>query len=121
MYFKASTKFVATDKLFREYILKTRPNVCEWCKQEKEVEVAHILPKGSFIKMRYQADNVLLLCNYCHGKWHDNPLDAADWLKEYKGAGYKDNLKIKNRLIPHKPDLKMMRVYFTQELDRLTN
>ena len=118
MFFKSSSKYTYTDKLYRQLLLKTLPNVCEWCKRSKAVDISHILPKGAFIKMRYQSCNILLLCRYCHDKWHANPLMAADFLKSYKGEDYRQNLLLKNAMIPHKPDLKYMRMWIRQELGK---
>jgi hypothetical protein len=30
------SRFLKTDKLFRELILKERPHICEWCKKSPD-------------------------------------------------------------------------------------
>ena len=109
MIYKANkAKFGKTDGLFRKVILKERPEIYDWCKHEKPCDVAHILDKGRYRKMRYVRDNVLLLCRHCHQRWHDNPIDAAVFLNKLKGPDYDMNLRFKDKLIPHCPDLKLM-------------
>ena len=120
MIYKANTsKFGATDRLFRKVILKERPEICDWCKHEKPCDVSHILDKGRYRKMRYVKDNVLLLCRHCHQRWHDNPLDANKFLEELKGAEYYQSLKVQDRLTMYTPDLKMLALVFKQELRSL--
>lgn len=77
---------IKADKLFREAILSERPYICEWCgKQPKVLHVAHILPKGHYPRLRYIRTNVLLLCFYCHTRWHKSPLEAIA-LMERRGV-----------------------------------
>ena len=117
MIYKANTsKFGATDRLFRKVILKERPEICDWCKHEKPCDVAHILDKGRYRKMRYVRENVLLLCRHCHQRWHDNPCDAAKFLARLKGKDYDTNLVFKDKLIMYTPDLKLLALVFKQEL-----
>jgi hypothetical protein len=117
MYFKANkSKFGKVDGLFRKVILKERPEVCDWCKNEKPCDVAHILDKGRYRKMRYVRDNVLLLCRYCHQQWHNNPCDAAAFLAKLKGVDYDTKLRFMDKAIPHCPDMKLMEILFKQEL-----
>jgi hypothetical protein len=121
-YFKASTKYRKTDSLFRQIILLERPHKCEWCKHTCDpagMDVSHVLDKGRYQKMRYQKDNVLLLCDNCHRRWHDSPLDAHKFTANYKGAEYENNLRLKDRMIPHKPDLKLCVLLFNRELSTL--
>ena len=116
MIYKANPKYRAMDSLFRKIILKERPEVCDWCKHEKPCDVAHILDKGRYKKMRYVKENILLLCRHCHQRWHDNPIDAANFLAELKGKDYDTDLVFKDKLIPYSPDLKMLKLVWTREL-----
>jgi hypothetical protein len=75
------------EKVFREVILKERPDRCEWCGSSgKPLQIAHILAKSTHPRLRFYRDNVLLLCFPCHPpKWHNNPIEAMDFLRGYKG------------------------------------
>ena len=105
----------AVDKLFRNVLLSERGSVCEWCKREGQVQVSHILNKGSYPRSRFHRQNVLLLCMRCHlFKWHRDPLAANKWLAEYKGADYYDKLRAIDRL-SRKVDLALLKTAFEQE------
>lgn len=114
------SRFTSTDKLFRELILKERPNSCEWCGQLSNLlQIAHILPKGAFPRLRYQRANVLLLCFYCHMiRAHRNPLEFREWLVEYKSGDPLTQLREMERMLP-KTDLKMIGIVLKHELEAL--
>lgn len=79
------------DRLFRKIVFRERISRCEWCKGHFRLQIAHILPKGLYPRLRYSTSNVLLLCFPCHPpRWHKNPLEAAKFVEEYKGEGYRD-------------------------------
>ena len=89
------SKFEKTDALFRKVILKERPNACERCGILRNLQVAHILPKGSHPRLRYQRANVLLLCFSCHFLVaHKSPLKFYEWIESYKGKDLLDSLRI---------------------------
>lgn len=114
------SRFTATDKLFRAVILAERPHKCEWCAKQPEVlQVAHILPKGAWPRLRYQRANVLLLCFYCHMiRAHRDPLAFTSWLEEYKGKEFKNTLWAMARELP-KIDLKMIALCLKQQFSQL--
>ena len=120
-YFKSNPKYRNIDALFKKILLRDRPHVCEWCgKTTEDLDGAHILPKGMYRKMRYVKENLLLLCRFCHRRWHDSPPDAMRFLDRYKGPEYYDSLKLKDRMRPHIPDLKLLKLAFKQELNTPT-
>jgi 5-methylcytosine-specific restriction endonuclease McrA len=70
------------DDLARE-VVKARDKVCVRCGKKEALHCAHILPKGKYTRLRWDTDNLLLLCYACHFHFvHKNPLEAAQWLKE---------------------------------------
>lgn len=93
---------IECDKLFRQIMLKSRPHCCEWCgRKSNKLQVAHILPKGLYPRLRYVPENILLLSFPCHPrKWHNNPLEATKFIKKYKGEDYYDKLKVINLSAP---------------------
>ena len=112
------SRFTATDKIFRQVILKERPNICEHClkNDNRMVYVAHILPKIQWPRLRYQRSNVLLLCYWCHKQWaHLNPVEFTEWLDAYKGAELKNSLRELSRSLP-KVDLKMVQLCLKGDL-----
>ena len=111
------SRFTAIDKLFRQIIVAERPHKCEWCGKQPEVlQVAHILPKGSWPRLRYQRANVLLLCYYCHmERAHKSPLEFREWLTSYKGGDPLNNLRAMARELP-KIDLKMIALCLKEQL-----
>lgn len=71
------------DKVFRQIQLIKRGSQCEWCEKHTQVYVSHILPKGTYPRLRYVELNVLLLCYHCHFyRWHKSPLEAHKFLEE---------------------------------------
>ena len=111
------SRFTSTDKLFRQVLLKERPHVCEWCgKSNVVVQVAHILPKGSHPRLRYERTNILLLCFHCHiCKAHKSPLEFHEWIESYKGPHLLESLRILERTLP-KVDLKLISLCLKEEL-----
>lgn len=77
-----------SDKLFREYILKTRPHRCEYCGRSypegKGLEVSHFFGRRGEAT-RQDPDNVDLICNYCHRQFHERPADYTNWKKKKMG------------------------------------
>ena len=90
------------DTLFRAYILRNRPQVCQWCNRPAEgrnLHVAHVLPKGSHPKLRWCEENVLLLCYHCHlHRWHKDPLKAHEFMVRIRGENYQDRLYVLEKL-----------------------
>lgn len=114
-YYPTSSKYRTPDDLFRAVILKERPSKCLWCDETKPVDIAHILDKGRYRKMRYRKENVITLCRYCHRRWHDNPLDASTFLAKLLGNDYYDELRRIDKTL-RLPDLKLLTMVFRQEL-----
>ena len=119
---KRGKRIIECDKLFRQVILLKRKNVCEWCSKRKNLQVAHILPKGRYPRIRYHEWNVLLLCFYCHIiKWHRSPLEAVEFMKKLRGGKYENDLKILNQTAARMTtfQLELVIVALRQELKKL--
>ncbi len=119
---KKGKKVIECDKLFRQIILKKRPNACEWCGRNFRLQVAHILPKGKYPKLRYYEWNIFLLCFPCHPmRWHNNPLEAVEFTKRLRGKNYYRDLLLQDtmhpRMKPHQLD--MIELSLKQELHGL--
>lgn len=70
--------------LVREAVRLRDNNCCQWCGKPvrgSNSHSSHVIPKSRSLFLRYDLLNVKVLCTYCHRKWHDNPLAAAEWFK----------------------------------------
>lgn len=112
--FKISTKKKYLDRLFSQ-LIHFRDGVCQWCnKGTGKLDAAHILAKSDYPGLRYNEENAILLCFCCHRRWHNNPIETAEWYhNKYGYANYK-RLVEKNKE-PYVFDL----TKFTQEKQRL--
>ena len=54
---------------WREHIL-TRDDVCVVCGDDKKLIVHHIFPYGLYPQLRDDVSNGVVLCKYCHNKYH---------------------------------------------------
>lgn len=59
----------------REYLL-TRQNRCQICGKGGELEMHHIKPQSSRPDLKYNLNNILLLCNDCHDVIHKNHIES---------------------------------------------
>ena len=110
------------EKLLKQIILKERGSKCEWCEQNKAVQMAHVFPKGLYSKLRFYRRNILLLCYYCHLiRWHRHPLEASDFIRRYKGTSYRNELLLANETAPKITIfwLKTLEVVLKRELEEL--
>lgn len=54
---------------------------CLMCGKTTYLQMSHIYPKGKYPWMRFELDNVLCQCRFCHLYiWHRSPIDAYEWL-----------------------------------------
>lgn len=93
------------DTLFSKWI--RRNEVCEWCgtRNANQYHCSHIFSRR-YLVTRWHPLNANCLCAGCHRKWHDKPVEAIEWIREYLGnAVYEELRKIaKTKVI--KQDLK---------------
>lgn len=80
------------DKLFADYIKKRDHNQCQWCGRTKgRMNCCHLIPR-TVLSLRYAKHNALTLCFRCHMRWHENPLEAYQWLETKCGIEAINNL-----------------------------
>ena len=81
------------DGLVRQLVL-ARDGKCLRCGGTGALTPFHILPKGTYPRLRFELLNVISVCWPCHRyHWHDNPIDGLAWL-EQKLPGRIDTLKV---------------------------
>ena len=84
--FRVITKTALKKKLDKicSKIVRARGK-CEHCGSRKNLQTAHIFSR-SHLNTRWDLDNLLCLCLKCHLYWaHKNPIEFAEWVKEYLG------------------------------------
>ena len=70
------------DSLMRERILE-RDKVCQKCgKAPQKLDCSHVYSKKTYPFLRFDEDNLKILCSYCHMQWHANPKAAGEWINE---------------------------------------
>jgi len=92
----------AISALFRKILLIERGENCELCLKRKGDGLFHILPVGTYPRLRFHSRNVLISCWMpCHFSFHHDYLKAREIVKRIKflrGADYETDLKILNRV-----------------------
>lgn len=63
------------DDILRIQIRERDNHTCQWCNKKGlkgiDSQVAHIIPKSRSTYLRWDMNNLILLCAYCHNeKWH---------------------------------------------------
>ena len=74
----------ALDGIMREIIRIRDNNTCQWCGKSifgRDSQPSHVKPKSIYGFLRFDEQNIKLLCLHCHRKWHLDPLLAKDWFK----------------------------------------
>jgi 5-methylcytosine-specific restriction endonuclease McrA len=73
------------DKLFSLIVHKR--GSCEKCGSRNALQTAHIISRINK-NLRWNQDNVLLLCAGCHFWAHQNPIMFSEFVKQYKPIQY---------------------------------
>jgi hypothetical protein len=89
------------DKLVRERLLNERGEFCEYCGSQKRIQAAHIFPKGKYPHLRFDLDNILLLCYHHHFFWaHSSPVDFTNWvIKRLGNRKFNKLVRKKNEIV----------------------
>lgn len=53
-------------------LIARRDVVCQKCKSSENLQAHHIKPYNTFIDLRFDLNNGILLCRSCHAKEHEN-------------------------------------------------
>lgn len=91
-------------------IHKKYNNTCQMCgKRGVEIDAHHIIPKGVRKDYKYDTDNGILLCYYCHhyadNAPHNSPENFKKWFSE-KYPEWNKNIEIKSASKTRKLDMK---------------
>lgn len=90
-------------KLCQEYIRKRDNNTCCHCNKEvsgSNSHTSHIIPKSHGNILRYDPNNLKLLCYHCHiNWWHLNPVEAGKWFCDKYPERWEYLQQEKNKII----------------------
>ena len=60
-------------------------NTCQWCCKQNldghDCHLSHVYPRTRDGRLKFDLNNVKLLCYKCHTKWHENPIESAEWFR----------------------------------------
>jgi hypothetical protein len=108
------------DALVKQIIMIRDGGRCRRCGSMKQLQAAHVLPKGKYPSLRHDPVNLLVLCWYCHlggpHSWHRDPVGAIEWFTERMGTEFVEDLKLRALLRKPKKDYGFMKLYLEQEL-----
>lgn len=85
----------------RKNLIDEWSGICPMCgqvRQQKEMRMHHKLPYSRFPKLKYDRDNLILLCKWCHKELHDNPFLLSEKIEremDKKKLNIKDYYNIK--------------------------
>lgn len=106
------------DGLVRQIVFARDKEQCVRCGRrdgETVLQMAHVLPKGKYRRMRFMTINGLCLCIADHLYWaHKDPIGFRDWFVE-KYPERHSTLMLWSRQAP-KLDLKQIRIELQIEL-----
>ena len=61
-------------------VLRKREDCCQKCGGTSYLHTSHVIPKSAGFKLRWDLNNVMLLCHHHHlNWWHKNPIEAGEW------------------------------------------
>ena len=107
------------DDLARE-VIRLRDKVCRKCGSTSYLQVAHVISRSNHA-IRWDLDNLFLLCAGCHtmrrDSAHHDPLGFAEWVKEQLGQEKYEALRMRANC--QKIDKSAVKLYLEQELRRL--
>src|SRR5437588_10989177 len=98
------------DMLAKAVIIYRDGKQCLRCGKTENLHSSHIFPKGKYPKLRFDIDNLKILCAGCHlFWWHKNPVLAGEWVKTAIGKVRYDRLLKRVMFADRSPmDLKLV-------------
>ena len=87
------TKRNKYDETFSKFI-RLRDGCCQKCGKVGRLETSHIFSR-KHQGTRCDPANAKALCFSCHRFWHENPIEAVEWLRSVIGADAYDRLRLK--------------------------
>jgi 5-methylcytosine-specific restriction endonuclease McrA len=73
------------DELAKNVVKARDKNTCQRCGKVvsgSDCHGSHVIPVSAGNKLRWDEQNLKVLCYHCHlNWWHKNPLEATEWFK----------------------------------------
>ena len=72
------------EKISKKLVYLRDDYKCQHCgKQDyKDYQASHVIPVSAGKKLKWDLQNMKVLCHHCHlNWWHKNPLEATEWFK----------------------------------------
>ena len=110
------------DSLFSNYIRDKNNFTCERCGRRHEwgsqgIHASHFIGRSNEA-VRFDEENVRVLCHGCHSYFHKNPQSHVDWMKHKLGeAGYNKLVIRANQYI--KRDDKLQKIILDRLIEEL--
>ena len=110
-----------TDKQFSEIMRKVRP-YCEKCHRTTGLCVAHYHGRRKE-SVRFDPENILILCFACHQYFHENPLEHSLFVVKKIGRKAFDRLTIRANTPQKRDDVmqNLVNAQLIKSLDKLNN
>jgi len=104
------------DILVSKYV-KLRDKWCQRCSGTSGLQTAHFHSRRKR-SVRYDPDNVCLLCWGCHSYLDGNPLEKIEFFKNRLGEHMFDLLNSRARLLGM-PDKELLTIYYQEKIKEL--
>lgn len=73
------------DKVSRKLVYLRDDYTCQHCgkRNGSDYQASHVIPVSAGAKLRWDLQNMKVLCYHCHlNWWHKNPLESARWFEQ---------------------------------------
>jgi 5-methylcytosine-specific restriction endonuclease McrA len=73
------------DLLSKKLVYLRDDYTCQRCgkRDGSDYQASHVIPVSAGNKLRWDIQNMKVLCYHCHlNWWHKNPLEASEWFKQ---------------------------------------
>jgi len=102
------------DRLAREATMQRAGRRCERCGTADRLQWHHVYSRR-IQSLRWDLDNLVILCAGHHLWWHHNPMHAVEWFQEYAPPDRLERLRLK-RMTARRTDLAGLRILLQNQV-----
>jgi len=102
------------DRLARLATFQRAGHRCEKCGTRDRLQWHHVYSRR-IQSLRWDLDNLVVLCAGDHLHWHHNPMNAVEWFQGYAEPARLERLRLK-RMTPRRTDLAGLRLLLQQQV-----
>jgi hypothetical protein len=102
------------DRLAKEATMQRGGRRCERCGTADRLQWHHVYSRR-IQSLRWDLDNLVILCAGHHLWWHHNPMDATQWFQEYAPPDRLERLRLK-RMTARRTDLAGLRILLQNQV-----